>query len=532
MSAPESESGFRPGRWLLDRGWWALPLLLSVALAIPWVCGERWYSDASYYQAISTQMARETTWWSPMQGDLPYFNKPPLAFWMHGALVKVFGDADWAAHLPEGVAFVAVCLLTGWLARRFHGALVGVLAGCAMALTNDWIVRVSNFKLDLLHTMWLLGALACWVPVLFPAREAAAQTPQARGREWAWMLGAGACIGAALMTKPLYAAGAGLIALLWLWLAGQWSVRRAVMVAASVGVGVLIAAPWHVSMCMSYGERFLHAYIHQQTVERAMGELHDRQPWYWYLQLIAGTIGEAIEPRKMWVIYGLAIVGMIVASARRRRVGIPVRAGDALAVLWTVLWFVSLSLFGGKRNYYLLVLHPGTAWLAAIAMGWMIARAGDAIGRERVQGVLRVAAIAGLIAGVVLLVRAPSLVAKGHRELSVPERNEFMAFIRSQHAAGRAVYDCGLSYRIASLAYIQAGFWPRVPSERTGYTPAAVPAGGLMAYKSDMLEKGAFGTFVDPRDRLVFRSSPDGQYTVHERYAGAVPIIGPVPVAK
>jgi hypothetical protein len=53
-----------------------------------------------------------------------------------------------------------------------------------------------------------------------------------------------------------------------------------------------------------------------------------------------------------------------------------------------------------------------------------------------------------------------------------------------------------------------------------------------MAYKDDMLAKGAYGTFVDPLDRLVFRSSPKGQYTVYERHAGAIPNIGPVPVSK
>ncbi len=505
-----------------------LPLLLSAAMAIPWVCGERWYSDASYYQAISTQMARENTWWLPMQGALPYFNKPPLAFWLHGALVRVFGDADWAAHLPEGAAFVAVCVLTGWLARRFHGSLVGVLAGCMMALTNDWIVRVGNFKLDSLHTMWLLGALACWVPMLFPEREAATETPRARRREWACLLGAGACIGAALMTKPLYGAGAGLIGLLWMWLAGRWNTRHAAKVAASVGVGVMIATPWHVSMIAMQGESFVRAYIHEQTVQRAIGEMHDRQPWHWYFQLIAGTIDEAIEPRKMWVIYALAVAGMMVVISRWWRAGASGRAGDVLAVMWTVAWFAALSLFGGKRNYYLLVLHPGTAWLAAIALGRMLAQADKAIGRERVQGVIRVAAIAGLIAGVVLLARSPSQVAKERRELSVPERNAFMAFIASQHAAGREVYDCGLTYRIAALAYIQAGFWPKCPSERTAFTPDAIPAGGLMAYKDDLLARRAFGTFVDPRDRLVFRSSPGGQYTVYERFAEAVPVSGPI----
>ena len=570
MSGADPERWFRPGRWLLGRGWWALPLLLCVALSVPWVCAERWYSDASYYQAIATQMAREggSTWWSPMQGDHHYFNKPPLAFWIHAALVLVFGDANWAAHLPEKIAFAGVCLLTGWMARRMHGPVVGVLAGCIMALTNEWIIRVGNFKLDSLHTLFLLGAMACWVRAFVPESDpAGALIPTARKthardervgwgggriprilardlcacaqflsrhRELGWALAAGACIGAALMTKPFYGASVGALALVWLWLAGVWSARRAVLVIASVLAGVLIAAPWHTSMIATHGQKFMQAYIHEQTVQRAIGEMHDRQPWDWYFKLILGTVSESIEPRKMWPIYGLAVAGLVVVvvvvAARWRARA--TRAGDALAALWTIAWLGALSAFGGKRNYYLMVVHPGTAWLAGIALDCALRRAAIACGHARVQSLLRGAAVAGLLAGVILLARAPLLVAKGRRELPVPERNEFMAFIRSQHGAGRDIYDCGLSYRIASLAYIQAGFWPKCPSERTGFTPDAVPAGALMAYKDDMLAKAAFGTFVDPRDQLVFRSSPNGQYTVYERHAGAIPVIGATPVTK
>ncbi|MGH7293090.1 MAG: ArnT family glycosyltransferase, partial [Myxococcota bacterium] len=307
-------------------------------MAIPWVCGERWYSDASYYQAIATQMAREGggAWWSPMQGDLPYFNKPPLAFWMHGALVKAFGDADWAAHLPEGVAFVGVCLLAAWLARRLHGPLVGVLAGCVMALTNDWIVRVGNFKLDALHTLFVFGAIACWVRACVPAHgdgRVDAGAP-VRGAPWGTFVGAGVLLGAALMTKPFYGLGAAALVLPWLWWMGLLTARRAAQIGMSVAIGMLIATPWYASMVARYGHAFVQAHVHEQTVQRAAGEMHDAQSWTWYLKLIAGTLDESIEPRKMWLIYAAAVAGMIVVALRRRDRGTWV--GGSLAALWLV----------------------------------------------------------------------------------------------------------------------------------------------------------------------------------------------------
>jgi hypothetical protein len=288
----------------------------------------------------------------------------------------------------------------------------------------------------------------------------------------------------------------------------------------SMGIGVVVAAPWHVGMIAAHGSSFVQAYLHEQTVQRAIGEMHDHQPWYWYVQLIAGTLGEAVQPERMWPVYAGALVGLgaIAARWRSRR---PDRAGDALAALWTIAWLVALSAFGGKRNYYLMVVHPGTAWLCAIAVDAMLrrlSRAGRADVGEVAIRYARGAAVGGVLAAVVLLAIAPVRIARERKALPVPERDEYMAFVRKEHGAGRVIYDCGITYRMAALTYIQAGVWPRWPSERSRFAPEAVPRGSLMAYRADMVAKGTFGTFVDPLDRLVFRSSPGGQYLVYERH--------------
>ncbi len=515
---------FRPGRFLTQRGWWVLPLVLAIALATPWTFGARWYTDAPYYQAIATQMAREggSTWLSPMQGDLPYFNKPPLAFWIHAVLVKAFGDADWAAHLPEAVCYALVCLQVGWLARRMHGSLTGFFAACAMALTSEWVVRVSNFKLDSLHTVLLLGAMMCWARAFVPHRGDADRTTATPVR---WCVLAGVCLGAALMTKPLYALALVPFALAWLWGSGLLTSRRAALVLLSGAIGAALAAPWHVWMVAHHGQAFVKAYIHEQTVQRALGEFHDHQSWDWYLRLIAGTIAEAERPERMWPIYALALAGLGVVAwgwARGALVSRAARAGSILAAMWTVGWFVGLSLFGGKRNYYLMVVHPGTAWLAGLA----IAEGVRVLGRVSVERngrwsiavrCVRGAAVAGLVASVILIVRLPWAVAEARRSQEAPERDEFMRYVREQHGHGEAIYDCGLSYRTASLTYIEAGVWPRALTERVGRTPHDVPVGGLMCYRADKLAEGSFGTYVDPADELLFRSSPTGRFIVYRR---------------
>lgn len=554
MSGRELERGFRPGRWLLGRGWWFLPLLLSASLSLPWIFGERWYSDAPYYQAIATQMARQggAAWWFPMQGDIPYFNKPPLAFWIHGIFVHVGGNTNVAVHLPEGLTFVAMCVVIAWIVRRFHGSLAGIFAGCTLALTNDWIVRVGNFKLDMPHTLWIFMALACWIHACLPSSLHDRTIAAPASDRLRWYVLAGLCLGAALLTKPFYALAAPLFFVAWLGLTPLVSRRRIGLVFVSTGIAVLLVAPWYASMIGHYGQTFIKAHIHEQTVARAFGEMHDAQDWTWYVRLIAGwhleqatggvvkwvRFPEAIEPVKMWPIYIAALMGVVVLVVRWRA---PiVRRGGLFAASWLVVWFVALSVFGGKRNYYLMILHPATAWLAALALtqalgdfGSIIKSADIARNPESIaERFRRGLAVAGVVGCMAILARAPFVIASQRKELRVSERMAFMDFVRSRHAAGEVVYDCGLSYRIASLTYIEAGFWPRVPSERTSFTPDSVPGGALMAYKSDMLERRAYGTFVDPRDTVVFRSEPEGQYLVYQRHIGAIPRDTPAPVSK
>src|ERR1051325_4086358 len=117
-----NEGRLNVGAWLTGRGWWVLPLLVSCALAGPRLFGEHWpHSDAPYYQAIALRSVREGGWWTLMQGDLPYFNKPPLGFWAHSACVELFGERDWTFYLPDALWYVLACVLVGSVAARLSG---------------------------------------------------------------------------------------------------------------------------------------------------------------------------------------------------------------------------------------------------------------------------------------------------------------------------------------------------------------------------------------------------------------------------
>ncbi|MBV9119679.1 MAG: glycosyltransferase family 39 protein [Chloroflexi bacterium] len=87
-------------------------------------------------------------------------DKPPLALWVMGISVRLFGLNTWSILVPNALAGIASVALVMHLVRRYHGRVAAILAGLALALTP---VAVAMFRFnnpDAILT--LLMILAAW----------------------------------------------------------------------------------------------------------------------------------------------------------------------------------------------------------------------------------------------------------------------------------------------------------------------------------------------------------------------------------
>lgn len=526
--------------WLIGRGCWVLPALIALALGLQWLFGEMWYTDAPYYQAISLLASREGHWWTLREGhagEVLYFNKPPLAFWVHALTAMTLGERDIAYRLPELLAFMAMCAAVAMIARGIVGGTgggrVGLLAGCAMALTDDWVWRIANFRLEYLHTLGLVIAIGAWAKAMgvggFGDRVLSQDQRDARGA-WMWTMvwaGLGGLgMGAALMTKPLIGLGMPVFAAVWLVLIGGVTRRRLGVIAVGGLVGVLVALPWHVGMMIEHGSRFSENYFITHSVKRATGEMFEREPWWWYLRhMVVGDDREGAEPARMWAIYGLAIVGMLsfgfgLWSMRLQREAGAIALG-VLAILWTVGILVLISIFGDKRNYYLMIIHPGTAWLCGFAVWRVIgmverlwSRATD---RSEPRSVARVVptglmidrgmaivVVLGMLACVVQIVRTIGEVDELRAKRQQPAREELIRFVQ-EHPEER-YYNIGLAYTEGAVLYIRTGIWPRYVTEKAPVRSADVPSGALAIYQEEQIALHKREWAIDRGDPVVFEA--------------------------
>lgn len=446
--------------WLRQRVWlW--PALAVLAATLPQLWHGRLVIDSGMYAGVSLLAWRQGHFWTLMTGAEPYFNKPPLAFWVHGLSMRLFGAELWAMRLPNVLAMIACVWLVVAIGGRLGSRRVGMVAGVMLAFTYAFFLHAQRFVLDYMHTALVLATVWC---VLAAATR----------RRWAWLIGAGAATGLAMMTKPFFALLG--LAVMCVWLIPRRPGFRGWLWAGGAAlVALAVAAPWHVSMVMQHGSPFVDRYLGREVIGRGTGEAAVAEPWWWYLAHIATTFWP-------W----LALVGLGVwqwaedlwrgQSLRRHRD----RRFLWLCVLWCVVWLVLLSLFADKRDRYMMHVLPMLCLLAAV---WWVRHAPAVVRRFRIDW-----AVAGAVAVSIGLTLLPV------RFFSEPhaDRMAVVQFIRD-HPHATFYLGAGLDARDGGRFYFYTNHWPRplpgdaaaVPPEsylieHRGGAATGVPANGLV----------------------------------------------------
>src|SRR5437763_5597020 len=91
--------------------------------------------DEGRYSEISREMVASGDWVTPRLNGIKYFEKPPLQYWATAAMLKTFGNREFAARLYVAFCGLLTLLLVGWTAMRLGGR--GVGAASMLALVSS-----------------------------------------------------------------------------------------------------------------------------------------------------------------------------------------------------------------------------------------------------------------------------------------------------------------------------------------------------------------------------------------------------------
>jgi 4-amino-4-deoxy-L-arabinose transferase-like glycosyltransferase len=285
--------------------------------------------DEPRYAAIGLQMARSGDLVMPVLWGKPWFEKPPLLYWMTAAASRLGLDGELAPRLPVALLSAAFLLFFFAVLRREFGARAALFAAAILATSDGWLGYSHVAVTDLpLAATFAAGMLLLMRPAVSWRRAAVS----------------GALFGLAVLAK-------GLVPLVLL-LPALWLLRRNMRALAVLfGVALAVALPWYAAITARAGRAFFDEFIWKHHFARfASDALQHVQPWWYFVPvLIAG-----LAP---WT---------PLAALLRRRTFLDVRARFLL--VWFLWGLVFFSVSRNKLPGYVLPLLPAAAALLGLAL--------------------------------------------------------------------------------------------------------------------------------------------------------------------
>jgi 4-amino-4-deoxy-L-arabinose transferase-like glycosyltransferase len=150
---------------LSDPTWkrWTILAALSVALFFLYFFGLTrtglLSADEPRYAAIGRAMAQTGDWVTPRLWGNPWFEKPPLLYWMTAIAFKAGLDQDLAPRLPVALSSVAFLIYFFLALRREFDTQVAFYATAILATSAGWLAFSHIAVTDLLMSATFAAAM-------------------------------------------------------------------------------------------------------------------------------------------------------------------------------------------------------------------------------------------------------------------------------------------------------------------------------------------------------------------------------------
>jgi 4-amino-4-deoxy-L-arabinose transferase-like glycosyltransferase len=232
--------------------------------------------DEPRYVAIGRAMAISGDWITPRLWGSPWFEKPPLLYWMTAAGTAIGLGPELSGRLPVTLLSLAFLGVMFDLLRREFGARAAGVSVALLATCAGW-VTYSDFGLT------DLPLAVCFSLAVFLALPLVG-SPHRAGRVSLRLVAIGACLGLAMLAK-------GLVPLA-LALPGIWFLQRYFKKFWLPAIScIVVAAPWYLAMYLRQGAPFLEElFVKQHFARLYSASLQHLQPWYYYLPVLAGGL--------------------------------------------------------------------------------------------------------------------------------------------------------------------------------------------------------------------------------------------------
>ena len=363
-------------------------LLLFIAISAFYLWGLGSFSlvgpDEPRYAQVAREMLERRDLITPTLGGLPWFEKPPLLYWMMILSYRFLGVTEYAARLGPALCGLLTGVFVYWIARAVENSARQLEIrnfehdAIARWSTLVWFSSVGAVafsraaSFDIVLTMTVAGAFAFFANYLLRTntRGSTFAKPLPRDPKAILLIGFYFFAGLSMLAK-------GLIGLVIIFgVVGLYYVirrerpRRGLVTSLVWGIplSLVVAGVWFIPMIARHGWIFIDQFIIQHHFARFVSnKYHHPGPIYFYLPVVIGLafpwtvgLGAAIVSVRRWAWRGQNGLDCL----------------RVFAVVWLVFPIAFFSLSGSKLTAYILPVLPAISLLVGerIACGLAVGR--------------------------------------------------------------------------------------------------------------------------------------------------------------
>ena len=335
------------------RVWLVLLIAYSCVMHFAYLGSITLKSHEAFLAERTQEMIRRGHWIVPHLNGQADVQKPPLPFWVLGA-VSLGGRHinDWTARIPSTAFSIGTMLLVVALMWRMRGPRAGLISG--FVFTTSYTARWWGRKAEVESQTMFWSALmltAYW----FGLRS------EARRRRIAWFAVMWASLGLGVLAKGPFvpmALAAAVIVMAAFTRPGR-RIGKMLPVAGPV-IAAAVAAPWFVWMLATRPDAMDVWLSH--SAGRVTGEEYGHSPvWYYFVQA-----------PQLWAPWPIAVAFGVWAALRRKLID---RDAAVFLLGWGFGGLLLLSAVSTKSTRYALVMAPPVFALAGLGLDWLLFRA-------------------------------------------------------------------------------------------------------------------------------------------------------------
>jgi len=313
--------------------------------------------DEPRFAEASREMRERRDYVVPYFNNKYRFDKPPWIYWTQVASYRLFGENDFAARFPSGVAAALTAVLLFAWGRRLGGERVGWWAGIIFTLCLQTFIHSRAAVADMWLVFFVTAAFWAGYELIADWLGASASSIDSRSRKY-WRLTFYVALALAFLAKgPLGWMPLLTVACMKFFLRGQPFNRR-FWFASGMLITMAIVLLWGIPALVRTKGEFFWVGIGRHVVERSFGAMegHGGQTWSSYfvtLPFYFVTIFVSFFP---WSIKLPALTKRL----WRERDGV-----DKYLISGAAIIFILMTIVKTKLPHYTLTAFPLLALLLA-----------------------------------------------------------------------------------------------------------------------------------------------------------------------